>query len=838
MNIFEQYGIKEVADCTLYAIELDKYDDEIYVPILYFDTLKVSSIEQTAEQTSARGGLGNPELIIWDYGKEISVSLEDALYNPASQSMMWGAKFGTKNSKIYGVWNPYIYPKDRYGKNIYLKKDVWKVVEDSKMSLKFSVHGNNSTVYFTISTDDNTVTSITNDLPQIWEGSILYQTTSGGSGQISCGEKDGLVNVNFTMNLSNSSKRIISVDILVTDKKIIKINNIKLKQISELQEIIIDDYLYKNKDESDKKSEYELSNSGYIKAICPCDGLRIMVRYEVNNGQYKYLRYGVVTPTLDQIGDYTLKQGVLDPSLWKNNKIPERAEVVIDNYGDFNYKVYSYSNIVSWIDESMTILPKESASGTEEIYMNIKAKYNGQILEGHERVTVNVEQGKISKITGGNQAGRFHITLFGSKLQSDGYLEEFGSIELSISNTPMDDNKIIFEVVENNNNYEYDFNFSTKEYDEVELIENCPNSYEVYAYIWNKADLKMSSLEGEQDIYFLENASVKCHMQVDGSDKNITIARQQLYPSTYSYDDLTWLKDEDAKEISNESLESNNEKSYIWELSNYEPKIDFYQTIKVPITDISTGQEKDYTIRVKVGTFYIIKDWNVQTESPYEMIYPINSGLEDVPYLDRMEKCKATQTFAINTDNNLRMNMYSQMPQYEHSELTVYIEPKTMKPFEPNSDHFHRRNGSIIEGNLRIIKQHDIYYKWTRSKAPEYTTLGHRIIVDAKHFPGTYRLVGETYARSRSDGKDQRYQFEIPLCKMSSETSLTLEAAGDPTTFTMNLKVLRRDDGVMMKLTQYNVDCQKYDGQASGSTKVVPSDGVISTDPIIDDGSD
>lgn len=131
MNIFEQYGIKEVADCTLYAIELDKHDDEIYVPILYFDTLKVSSIEQNAEQTSARGGLGNPELIIWDYGKEISVSLEDALYNPASQSMMWGAKFGTKHSKIHGVWNPYIYPKDRYGKSIYLKKSVYKKKDSS-----------------------------------------------------------------------------------------------------------------------------------------------------------------------------------------------------------------------------------------------------------------------------------------------------------------------------------------------------------------------------------------------------------------------------------------------------------------------------------------------------------------------------------------------------------------------------------------------------------------------------------------------------------------------------------------------------------------------------------
>jgi len=42
----------------------------------------------------------------------------------------------------------------------------------------------------------------------------------------------------------------------------------------------------------------------------------------------------------------------------------------------------------------------------------------------------------------------------------------------------------------------------------------------------------------------------------------------------------------------------------------------------------------------------------------------------------------------------------------------------------------------------------------------------------------------------------------------------------------MNFKVLRRDDGVMMKLTQYNVDCNTYDGYTSGSTKVVPTDTI------------
>jgi hypothetical protein len=74
-----------------------------------------------------------------------------------------------------------------------------------------------------------------------------------------------------------------------------------------------------------------------------------------------------------------------------------------------------------------------------------------------------------------------------------------------------------------------------------------------------------------------------------------------------------------------------------------------------------------------------------------------------------------------------------------------------MKPFEANADHFHRRNGSIVYGNLCIIKKDTVYYKWTRSKAPENYTLGRRIVIDANHFPGAFRLVGETYARARED---------------------------------------------------------------------------------------
>ena len=85
-SILDRYGIKEVADVTFY--ELGSDGNPSY-PVLYLDTLKVSTVEQTAETTDAKGGKGNAPLITWDYGKEINVTLEDALCTPASLGMCW-----------------------------------------------------------------------------------------------------------------------------------------------------------------------------------------------------------------------------------------------------------------------------------------------------------------------------------------------------------------------------------------------------------------------------------------------------------------------------------------------------------------------------------------------------------------------------------------------------------------------------------------------------------------------------------------------------------------------------------------------------------------------------
>ena len=67
VNIFDKYGIKEVANVYFEALDDDPragvYKGDI---VLFLDTLKVSTIETTAESTDARGGWGNPKLITWD----------------------------------------------------------------------------------------------------------------------------------------------------------------------------------------------------------------------------------------------------------------------------------------------------------------------------------------------------------------------------------------------------------------------------------------------------------------------------------------------------------------------------------------------------------------------------------------------------------------------------------------------------------------------------------------------------------------------------------------------------------------------------------------------------
>ena len=102
--------------------------------------------------------------------------------------------------------------------------------------------------------------------------------------------------------------------------------------------------------------------------------------------------------------------------------------------------------------------------------------------------------------------------------------------------------------------------------------------------------------------------------------------------------------------------------------------------------------------------------------------------------------------------------------------------------------------------------QGESYYIKSLTLAPKNKKLkSQKITVTADQFPGMYMLVGETYIRSRDTGEDERMQLKIPLCKVKSNQTLTLQADGDPTTFNMEIEVARPKSGIMMEITSYEV---------------------------------
>ena len=89
------FGIKEVADVEFTSLSGGKS--------LKFDTLKVSNLEFTSEEAFARGGKGNPKLITWDYNREATLTLQDALLSMDTLAMIFGDEHGTETSVSIGA---------------------------------------------------------------------------------------------------------------------------------------------------------------------------------------------------------------------------------------------------------------------------------------------------------------------------------------------------------------------------------------------------------------------------------------------------------------------------------------------------------------------------------------------------------------------------------------------------------------------------------------------------------------------------------------------------------------------------------------------------------------
>lgn len=101
-----KFGVREICDVVFKATATQKlgsrtfYKDE---PVLYFDTLKTSSLDGAATTVYATGGRGNAQLVAWEGERTLTFVMEDALISAEGFAILSGADLieATEDKPIY-----------------------------------------------------------------------------------------------------------------------------------------------------------------------------------------------------------------------------------------------------------------------------------------------------------------------------------------------------------------------------------------------------------------------------------------------------------------------------------------------------------------------------------------------------------------------------------------------------------------------------------------------------------------------------------------------------------------------------------------------------------------
>lgn len=742
---------------------------------MYFDTLKLSSVEQSASSTSAKGGKGNSELITWNFGKEITVNLTDALYTPASLSLLWGGRFGSRNTEINGFWNP-IHKEERKESKIVEQRINW--TKENKNKIKIC---------------KEQIKEFESVINQIYQ--IIHNA-----------EKFLCPNVYIALFYDSPAHAKYETTYLAD--RVYELTNSYFPIADYLQQILAKQVLEDNHAEDMNLNNYTYTISFQLDENDPV--------YEAINNIYDYYHIHDISDeiiidkiphpiSLDELLIFRYRNLKNYLNIFARKDYSEHIRIkyiptpldcwsFLSNRDLYNFDdlVLSCRDILYSIISSQTIyknpieeFPINILLENYQIYQEegeMKFKF---IYDESEYDSVSTVYTYTSEYLGYNKEDLIYPYIININDEPIDYSCNLFLPRVQKIGQPAERAKIILKSFSDFNTYvrQKGVNYHSRTLlNEIGIngkINFDNREKEVfYEYEWKNCEIQMLSLEGNEDVYYAKNVNILYRINSQNFNKKILIK----------------MNDED---------------------DYYDSQLDFY-SIKNIIQD---GKSKE--VKVKVGTFYINDSFNFNN-SLENSIYSINSGISELYYLDRTEKCKAKQTFCIDTHKNFESNAKKDLPQYQQTELTVYINPHTMEPYQPNTTSFVRRNGEVIYGNLRTIKEGEIYYKFTRSAAKENEILGDEIIVTGKDFPGTYKLVASTYTRARVDGKDSRLQIEIPRCTIIPESSIELNADGEPVTFNMKLKVMKNELDEMIKIQKFDVEAVDYDGNESGSNKIIP----------------
>ena len=89
-----KFGVREICEVVFRAKARQQIGNKIFYknePVIYFDTLKTSSLEGAATTVYAQGGRGNARLVAWEGERTVTFTMEDALISPEGFMILSGA---------------------------------------------------------------------------------------------------------------------------------------------------------------------------------------------------------------------------------------------------------------------------------------------------------------------------------------------------------------------------------------------------------------------------------------------------------------------------------------------------------------------------------------------------------------------------------------------------------------------------------------------------------------------------------------------------------------------------------------------------------------------------
>lgn len=107
-------------------------------------------------------------------------------------------------------------------------------------------------------------------------------------------------------------------------------------------------------------------------------------------------------------------------------------------------------------------------------------------------------------------------------------------------------------------------------------------------------------------------------------------------------------------------------------------------------------------------------------------------------------------------------------------------------------------SGKTLTVSSLANKEVVVYYSFNSDDTAETYTIA------ADKFGGIYKVVGNTYVRNAETGQDERFQMTLPKVKLKSGFKIGFSADGDPSSFDMNIEILKDSKTpTMVTMTRY-----------------------------------